>query len=374
MNRIEETFRPGRFDRALFLLLVILSGFGLVMVYSTSGILASEKYHNSFHYLASQAVGAGAALLAVAALLSVRRAFYQNMFLVNGFFLLSLLLLALCLVMPERAHTNRWVEFGGLRLQPSELAKLSLVLFLTYWLDRKKDKLRELKTFLLLMAAVALVAFLILLEPDFGTALFVFVLGLAVLYLGGIKLRYLALILLPAALAFGLFLGRAEYRKDRVDAIMHPERDPLGKSFQINQSKMAVGSGGLLGVSMGESVQKLYFLPSAHTDYIFAIVGEELGLVGTLGTLLAFLLLLWRGLVIARRAPNLFSQVAAAGITLSVTAQALLNMAIVLGLGPPKGLPLPLVSFGRSSLVCTILAVGILLHISQRRLAEGAAG
>jgi cell division protein FtsW len=155
---------------------------------------------------------------------------------------------------------------------------------------------------------------------------------------------------------------------------MHPERDPLGKSFQLNQSKMAVGSGGPLGVSMGESVQKLYFLPSAHTDYIFAIVGEELGLVGTLGTLLAFLLLLWRGLVIARRAPNLFSQVAAAGITLSVTGQALLNMAIVLGLGPPKGLPLPLVSFGRSSLVCTILAVGILLHISQRRLAEGAAG
>ena len=373
MNRTEEIFRASRFDRTLFLLLVVLTGFGLVMVYSTSGILASEKYRDSFHYLASQSLGAGAALLTVLALLSIRRAFYQNMFLVNGFFLLSLLLLALCFVMPEHARTNRWVEWGGLRLQPSELAKLSLVLFLAFWLDRKKDRLLEVKAFFLLVAAVGLVAFLILLEPDFGTALFVFILGLAVLFLGGVKFRMLALVFLPAALVFALFLGRADYRKNRVDAVLHPERDPLGKSFHVIQSKMAVGSGGLLGVSMGESVQKLYFLPSAHTDYIFAIIGEELGLLGTLGTLLAFLLLFWRGLVIARRAPNLFTQIAAAGITLSISAQALLNMTVVLGLGPPKGIPLPLVSFGRSSLVSTILAVGILLHISQRRLVEGAA-
>jgi cell division protein FtsW len=373
MSRTEETFRAGRFDRTLFLLLVVLTGFGLVMVYSTSGILASEKYRDSFHYLAGQSLGAGAALLAVLALLSIRRAFYQNMFLVNGFFLLSLLLLALCFVMPEHARTNRWVEWGGLRLQPSELAKLSLVLFLAFWLDRKKDRLGEVKTISLLMAGLSLVAFLILLEPDFGTALFVFVLGLAVLFLGGVKFRTLALVLLPAALVFAVFLGKAEYRKNRVDAVLHPERDPQGKSFHVIQSKMAVGSGGLLGVSMGESVQKLYFLPSAHTDYIFAIIGEELGLLGTLGTLLAFLLLFWRGLIIARRAPNLFTQIAAAGITLSIGAQALLNMTIVLGLGPPKGIPLPLVSFGRSSLVSTILAVGILLHISQRRPVEGAA-
>jgi len=373
MNRMEETFRPGRFDRTLFLLLVVLTGFGLVMVYSTSGILASEKYRDSFHYLASQGLGAAAALLLVLALLSVRRAFYQNMALVNGFFFLTILLLGLCFVMPEHARTNRWVEWGGLRLQPSELAKLSLVLFLAFWLDRKKDKLREVKTVFLLFAAVSLVAFLILLEPDFGTALFVFVLGLAVLFLGGVKFRMLVLVVLPAALVFAFFLTRAEYRKNRLDAVLHPERDPLGKSFNLIQSKMAVGSGGLLGVSMGESVQKLYFLPSAHTDYIFAIVGEELGLLGTLGTLLAFLLLFWRGLVISRRAPNIFTQILAAGITLSVGAQALLNMTIVLGLGPPKGIPLPLLSFGRSSLVTTILTVGILLHISQRRTAEGAA-
>jgi cell division protein FtsW len=371
--RNEETFRPGRFDRTLFLLLVVLAGFGLVMVYSTSGLLASEKYRDSFHYLAGQGLAAGAALLVALVLLTIRRPFYQNMFLVNGFFLLSLLMLALCFIMPEHARTNRWVEWGGLRFQPSELAKPALILFLAYWLDRRKDRLREFKTVSLLLAAVSLVAFLILLEPDFGTAVFVFVLGVSVLFLGGVKFRMLARVLLPAALVFTVFLSRAEYRKNRVDAILHPERDPLGKSFHIIQSKMAVGSGGLLGVSMGESVQKLYFLPSAHTDYIFAIIGEELGLLGTLGTLLAFLLLFWRGLVIARRAPNMFTQIAAMGITLSIVAQALLNMTVVLGLGPPKGIPLPLVSFGRSSLVSTILAIGILLHISQRRSTEGAA-
>jgi cell division protein FtsW len=343
------------------------------MVYSTSGLLASEKYRDSFHYLAGQGLAAGAALLVALVLLTIRRPFYQNMFLVNGFFLLSLLMLALCFIMPEHARTNRWVEWGGLRFQPSELAKPALILFLAYWLDRRKDRLREFKTVSLLLAAVSLVAFLILLEPDFGTAVFVFVLGVSVLFLGGVKFRMLARVLLPAALVFTVFLSRAEYRKNRVDAILHPERDPLGKSFHIIQSKMAVGSGGLLGVSMGESVQKLYFLPSAHTDYIFAIIGEELGLLGTLGTLLAFLLLFWRGLVIARRAPNMFTQIAAMGITLSIVAQALLNMTVVLGLGPPKGIPLPLVSFGRSSLVSTILAIGILLHISQRRSTEGAA-
>ncbi|OGD12254.1 MAG: hypothetical protein A2Y86_07080, partial [Candidatus Aminicenantes bacterium RBG_13_62_12] len=350
--------------------LLALTGFGLVMVYSTSGILAMEKHNDSFHYLAGQAVGAVAGFLAMFILLSVRRPFYQDAAFVHGLFVLSVLLLALCFVMPERANTNRWIELGGLSFQPSELAKLSLVLLLAFWLDRRKES-REAKTFVLLMPAVVLVMILILLEPDYGTALFVFVLALAVFFLGGVKLRFFGIILLPAVLVFAVFLVRAEYRLDRLEAILYPDRDPLGKSFQVIQSKIALGSGGVLGVSPGESVQKLYFLPSAHTDFIFAIIGEEMGLLGTLGTLLAFLVLLWRGLRIARRAPNLFSQLAAAGITLGLTAQALLNMTIVLGLGPTKGLPLPFISFGRSSLVCSLLAGGILLHISQRRQAEG---
>jgi cell division protein FtsW len=370
MSRQPEVFLAGRFDRPLFIALLALTGFGLVMVYSTSGILAAEKHHDSFHFLAGQAAGAVVGLTAVFFLLSFRRAFYRGAAFIHGLFALSVTLLALCFIMPERAHTNRWIELGGLSFQPSELAKISLILFLAYWLDRRRER-KEVKTFVLLLPAVVLVMILILLEPDYGTALFVFVLAMAVFFLGGIKLRLFGAVLLPAALVFAVFLIRADYRLDRLEAVLHQDRDPLGKSFQIIQSKMALGSGGVLGVSFGESVQKLYFLPSAHTDFIFAIIGEELGLVGTMGTLLAFLVLLWRGLRIARRAPDLFSQLAAAGITVGLAGQALLNMTIVLGLGPTKGLPLPFISFGRSSLVCSLLAGGILLHISQRRAAEG---
>ncbi|MBN2200204.1 MAG: cell division protein FtsW [Candidatus Aminicenantes bacterium] len=363
-------FLAGRFDRPLFIALLALTGFGLVMVYSTSGVPAAEKFNDSFHYLAGQAVGAAAGLAALFFFISFRRPFYQGAAFVHGLFALSVVLLALCFVMPEHAHTNRWIEFGVLRFQPSELAKISLVLLLAFWLERRKER-RDVKTFLLLLPAVVLVMILILLEPDYGTALFIFFLAMAVFFLGGVKLRAFGLIVVPAALLFAAFLVRAEYRLDRLEALLYPERDPLGKSFQVIQSKMALGSGGVLGVSPGESVQKLYFLPSAHTDFIFAIIGEELGLVGTIGTLLTFLLLLWRGLRIARRAPDLFCQLAAAGITISLTAQALLNMTIVLGLGPTKGLPLPFISFGRSSLVCSLLAGGILLHISERRAAAG---
>jgi len=370
MSRQPEIFLAGRFDRPLFISLLALTGFGLVMVYSTSGVLAAEKYSDSFHYLAGQIVGAVVGFMAVFFLLSVRRSFYQGAAFVHGLFVLSVVLLALCFVMPERAHTNRWLEIGGLRFQPSELAKISLVLLLAFWLERRKER-REVKTFLVLLPAVVLVMILILLEPDYGTALFVFALAMALFFMGGVKFRAFGLIVVPAALVFAAFLVRAEYRLDRLEALLYPDRDPLGKSFQVIQSKLALGSGGVLGVSPGESVQKLYFLPSAHTDFIFAIIGEELGLVGTIGTLLAFLVLLWRGLRIARRAPNLFSQLAAAGITISLVAQALLNMTIVLGLGPTKGLPLPFISFGRSSLVCSLLAGGLLLHISQRRSTEG---
>jgi len=166
---------------------------------------------------------------------------------------------------------------------------------------------------------------------------------------------------------FAFYLLRASYRVDRITAFLSPTLDPQGRGFQVIQSKLAVGSGGLFGVNIGQSSQKLFFLPCAHTDYIYAILGEELGLVGSLTVLLLFLIILWRGLVISWRAPNLFSQMAAAGLTLAIFLQAMLNMTIVLGLGPPTGFPLPLVSYGRSSLICTLFGIGILLHISQRK-------
>jgi len=269
--------------------------------------------------------------------------------------------------MPAVAKTNRWITLFGIRFQPSELAKLSLILFLALYLDMKKDRLDELPMLLVPLAVLFLFVLLILKEPDFGTAVLTFGICAVLLYIGGVKLRYFFCLGLVSLPLFVFYIFQARYRVDRFLAFLYPDKDLLSLNFQVAQSKIALGSGGLLGVSLGESAQKLYFLPCAHTDFIFAIIGEELGLVGTLATVALFVIFLWRGLVIAFKAPNLFSQIAAAGLTLMIVAQALLNITVVLGLGPAKGVPLPLLSYGRSSLVTNLFAIGILLHISQRK-------
>jgi len=269
--------------------------------------------------------------------------------------------------MPAVSKTNRWMQFVGLRFQPSELAKISLILFFAYYLTRKKDKLDEYRTLVFPLAILLLIVLMILKEPDYGTALLIFCIAAMMLFLAGVKLRFFLVFGLASLGLFGFYLIKASYRLDRVRAILSPTNDPQGSSFQIIQSKLAVGSGGLLGVNIGQSSQKLFFLPCAHTDYIYAIVGEELGLIGTTVILLLFLVILWRGLIISWKAPNLMSQMIAAGLTLAIFLQAMLNISIVLGLGPPTGFPLPLISYGRSSLICTLLSIGILLHISQRK-------
>jgi cell division protein FtsW len=259
--------------------------------------------------------------------------------------------------------------FSGIRFQPSELAKISLVLFFAFYFSHKQDKIKEWQTLVLPLTVLTLFVLLILREPDFGTALLMLALSTIMLYIGGVKLKHLFYLGIASAAVFGFYLFQASYRMERFISFISPEKDPLGIGFQAIQSKLAVGAGGLFGVSLGESTQKLFFLPNAHTDYIFAILGEELGLLGTLSVLALFVLFLWRGLLISWRAPDLFSQITAAGLTFAIFLQALLNISIVLGLAPSTGLPLPLISFGRSSLLTTILSVGILLHISQRRKA-----
>jgi len=362
-----EIFRPYGFDKPLFLVTLSLISFGLVMVFSSSAILASEKFAQPFHYFIHQLTGVILGLAFILVMLAVRKPFYQNAQFIYGILILTLVLLALSLAMPALGTTNRWIHFYGLRFQPSELAKISLVLFLAHYLDKKSEKLGEIKTLLIPLAVIFLVVLLIIIEPDYGSALLLFVICTMTLFVGGVKFAYFLLLGSASSALFIYYLFKASYRLNRVFAFLSPDSDPLGSGFQIIQSKMAIGSGGLFGVSIGESTQKLFFLPCAHTDYIYAIIGEELGLMGTLAMLLLFGIFLWRGLVISWRAPDAFCRILAAGLTVAIFAQALLNISIVLGLGPPTGLPLPLISFGRSSLLCTLLSVGILLHISQRK-------
>ncbi len=362
-----EIFRPYGFDKTLFFTVLILMALGLIMVYSSSAILSNENYQNSFHFFINQSIIAGIGLILIFLMLPIRKPFYQNAYIVYGLLLLSLLLLVLCLLMPALAKTNRWVQFFGLRFQPSELAKLSLILFFAYYFDRKKESMNDFRTLLFPLITLFLFILLIIREPDYGTALLIFLICAIMLFIGGVKLKYFLFLGSLSLGVFAFYLFQASYRMERILAFLAPTKDPQGTGFQIIQSKLAIGAGGLFGVSFGGSTQKLFFLPCSHTDYIYAIVGEELGLLGTLAILFLFLVFLWRGLVISKRAPNFFSQILAAGLTLAIFSQALLNISIVLGLGPPTGIPLPFISYGRSSLICTLFGVGILLNISQRK-------
>jgi cell division protein FtsW len=355
------------FDLPLFAVTVVLMTIGVVIVFSSSGFLAGERYSHPFHFMVQQLLGAAAGFALVVFLLSVKRSFFLNPYFIYGLLAVTVLLLMLALTMPAVARTNRWVLLFGVRFQPSELAKVSLILFLAAWIESRKDRLNEPKVLAVPLGVLFLTVLLVLMEPDFGTAVLLFVLAAMMLFVGGVKLRYFVAAGGLFAALFAFYLVQGDYRMDRIHGFLSPDKDPLGRSYQVTQSKLAVGSGGLLGVGLGQSTQKLYFLPSAHTDFIYAIWGEETGLVGTLAVLALYLLLLWRGLKISMAAPDPASRMVAAGVTLAVVVQALLNITVVLGLGPAKGIPLPLVSYGRSSLVCTLAAIGILLHISRKR-------
>lgn len=358
--------RPA-FDVPLLIATLALVGLGVFFVFSASSFMARERFGQSFHFMAQQILGAVVGIGLIAVLVSVRKSFFLQPAFVLGLLGLTVLLLILCLAMPEIARTNRWVVLMGLRFQPSELAKISLVLFLATYVESRRDKLDEIKALAFPAIVLVVTVVLVLIEPDFGTAVVLAALAAMVLFIGGVKLRYLAAAGGLALVLFGFYLVRADYRVARIQGFLSGQKDVLGSGYQVEQSRLALGSGGLVGAGPGQSVQKNGFLPFAHTDFIFAIVGEEYGLLGTFVTLGLYLFILWRGVKIALAAPNPAYRMIAAGITLTIVSQALMNMSIVLGLGPAKGTPLPLLSYGRSSLICTLAAVGILLHISQKK-------
>lgn len=359
------------YDKMLITATILLLAVGIVMVFSSSAVLAGEKYGHSLHFFIHQVFGVLIGLVVAAAAASLRKDVFNSAAAVYGLLIFSLFLLLLCFAMPPVANTHRWVMISGWRFQPSELAKIALVLFTAHYCRNRRDKLQEWKIvfapFLVMMVFVVL----ILKQPDYSTAVFLFFLSSAMLFLGGVKFKFFLLAGSAAAGVFAFFLIQADYRLDRLLEFLTMEKDILGKSFQVIQSKLAVGSGGILGVNLGGSTQKLFFLPCAHTDFIFAILGEEFGLLGTVSTLTLFLIILWRGMTIALRAADPVHKLVAAGLTLMITAQSLLNISIVLGLGPATGLPLPFISFGRSALLCNMAAVGFLLNISRRKREHG---
>ncbi|MCX6560395.1 MAG: putative peptidoglycan glycosyltransferase FtsW [Candidatus Aminicenantes bacterium] len=361
-----EMFRRYGFDWTLFLAALILVTIGVIMVFNASSAIATDKLNKPFHFAFNQVGGAAFGFILILILVAVRKPFYESKWVVYGLLGLTYGLLALCLTMPEVAATHRWIIVAGIRFQPSELAKLSLIIFLARVISSSRDRTNDLKVFLPAVFALGGAVLLILIEPDFGTALLTFLIGALLLHIGGLRWKnffYLGLISIPV---FAMFILVAQYRIVRVLEFFTKNKDLQRASYQVAQSKLAVGAGGLFGASFGEGTQK-YFLPAPHTDFIFSVIAEELGLIGTLAILGLFAVIVWRGLTISMKATTYVSQLIAAGMTFLLAIQALVNVSVVLGLSPAKGVPLPLVSFGRSSLLCSLLAIGILLHISQRK-------
>jgi cell division protein FtsW len=351
------------FDKALFTTVVLLMSFGLVMVYSASAAFAREGAVN--HFLVKQSVAAGLGLVLMAWLMHVDYRRLRNPLVVYALLGGILVLLVGVLFSPQLNGTRRWFFVGGISVQPSELAKLALIPFLAYQIEKKGEQVNQASFLLPVGLFTALVAGLILLQPDMGTAVLLGATAFLMIFLAGLSWRYLvpALVVVPPLL--GVLVLAEEYRRQRFLAFLDPEKDPLGSGFQALQSLIAVGSGGVFGLGPGKSVQKLYFLPHPESDFIFSIVAEELGMIGALFVVVLFAALAWRGLRAGSKAPDAFGRYLGWGLTSVLVIQALINISVTLALLPTKGIPLPFISYGGSSLVVSLALCGILLNISQ---------
>ncbi len=353
-----------RCDIFLLSVVLFLVFIGVVMVFSASAIVSHEKFDTSYLFLIKQLIWTvmGVFLMLVLAKVDYNKLQkFSRPLMVFSFSLLVLVLLI------ESGEIKRWLKFGMMSFQPSEMAKFCLILYVADALDRKGSKLQDFKKGLLpILIVTAMFLILIYAEPDLGTAVVLGLVILAILFMGGARLSHLlSLVLLSLPLLyFAIF--HVAYRRERILTFINPWADAQRIGYQIVQALLALGSGGFFGKGLGASRAKLFFLPEPYTDFIFSIIGEELGFLGASLIIFLFVIIVWRGLRIATRAPNQFGNLLAAGITFLITFQAVLNISIVTACLPTKGITLPFLSYGGSSLVFSLMGVGILLNISRQ--------
>ena len=363
--------RKLKIDRVLFTATLLLVCVSVVMVYSASAVVALERFQQPYLFLTKQALWSvlGIAVLVVAMRVDYRT--YRNEPFIWSLLGVVVLMLVAVLFSAPVNGTRRWFGVGGLGIQPSELAKVACVFFTALMLERRMHRIDELSYSLLPIALiVGLIVALVLLQPDFGTSISLALVVAVMVFAAGLHYRYFVGLALVALPAIYIVLVAAPYRRRRLLAFWDPWADPLGDGFQIIQSLVAVGTGGVFGRGLMGGVQKLFYLPEPHTDFIYAVISEELGLIGATAILLCFCVIAWRGLRIAARAEDTFGSFVALGLTTMIAAQAFVNISVVLGLMPTKGIPLPLVSFGGSSLLINLLGMGVLLNISQHETSE----
>ncbi len=363
--------RPIQNDRLLFGATVALCLVGAIMVFSASAVTAHDEYGNGYHFLLRQLVWL---IIGLCAMMLVMNADYRKLrrpsFSFGGAVVVLAMLVGVFFL--DKSHeTHRWIRIGGASLQPSELAKLAVIFYLAWFLElrRRPDSygVNDWKHSILpALIPVLLLVGLVVMEPDLGTAVEIFLIAVVMLFVAGLDVKYIVGTAMASLPIIYLLIVRVPYRLARVLAFLDPTSDPQGHGFQLMQSLIAVGSGGFTGVGLMESKQKLFYLPEAHTDFIFAVLCEELGFIGGAIVLGLFAFYGWRGMRAAYRAPDEFGRFVALGISVMVLSQSLINLGVVLGMMPTKGIPLPFISYGGSSLLVMLLATGVLLNISQQ--------
>ncbi|HZM86818.1 MAG TPA: putative lipid II flippase FtsW [Blastocatellia bacterium] len=352
-------------DKVLLAIVLGITLFGAVMVYSASAILAEKNYGSQFYFLSRQALWAVAGLGAMALGMAIDYRHYKRPVVIYSAVIVTLVMLVAVLFLPRVNETHRWIRYGSFSLQPSEPAKLALIAFLGFFLEKQ---VREIEFFKRTFVRAAIVAGVLIglvgAEPDLGTAMALGLVFVTMMFQAGTPVRFFATLAVPVVPAITYMLLKP-WRFARLLAFLDPWKYQTTYGFQPVQSMIAIGSGGPGGVGFAQGRQKLFYLPAPHTDFIFAVIGEELGLIGAGTLVFLFGLLAWRGYRAARSAPDLFGQLLAVGLTTMIIAQAFFNISVTLSLVPTKGIPLPFVSAGGSSLAISLFAAGVLLNVSK---------
>ncbi|MEI6437610.1 MAG: putative lipid II flippase FtsW [Candidatus Omnitrophota bacterium] len=352
---------------ALFMSFSILMAIGVVMIYSSSGIYALEVMHNSAHFLTRHLMFLliGTSLMAGAMLMDYRvlRRLARP---IIGVVIFMLVLVLIPHIGKVSSGARRWFSLGPINFQPSEMAKVGLIIYLADYCARKQGLIRSLwKGFMPALAVMGVLSVLIMKQPDMGNTILVFSITMTMLFIAGAKVKHLVSIFLPAIPLAAFLVLLEPYRIRRIVAFMNPWEDPQGAGFQLSQSQIALGSGGFWGVGLGKSEQKLLYLPAAHTDFIFSIIGEELGFLGALVVIALFAFFIWQVIKILRQTVDPFGYYMIFGILMMLSIQVVVNFGVSIGALPTKGLPLPFISYGGSALIFNMMAVGLILNVSR---------
>ncbi len=361
-----DTRRPGDPDMVLFAVILVLTGAGIVMSYSASAVYALKNFGDSYFFLKKQLLWFAVGFAFMFVFKEIDYRIYQRY---TKLMLLVSLVLLVMVFLPGMGHSAkgsaRWLGVGPVSFQPSEFVKLFVVIYLAkvFSADAKEHFIR----FLVPVGVVAVIFLMVMLQPDFGTAIDILVVSVLMLFVSGFPFTYIVMLFILSIPMFYMMIYLVDYRKDRMIAYLNPWAYRYGIGYHIIQSFIAFKKGGFLGVGLGNGTQKLSRLPEPHTDFIFAVIAEEAGLLGTMGIVLLYAAVLWRGIAIAAGSQDDFGRLLAVGLSLMIVAQAFFNLGVVTGALPTKGIPLPFISYGGSSLLANMIAAGILLNISRHR-------